>query len=89
MLKQAEVQELPKLSLKEVTFTIDPFEVKNSQKICISQHESDYLVTAKRVKRPVVLFNKDESQAPTILPKQPKLLKIEPRKMLPDVILYR
>ena len=90
MLKQATCEELPKLSIKEVTFAIEPIDAEKSQNACISQLKNDHLVTAKRVKRPVVLLNKDDSVSSIIQKsQQPKILKIEPRKVLPDVVLYR
>ena len=89
LLKEAEFQELPKLSIKGVTFAIEPFESPKSHNACISTYQRDCeLLTAKRVKKPVVLINKEE--LPALAPqKQPKMLKIEPRKVLPDVVLYR
>ena len=92
LLKQATCEELPKLSIKEVTFAIEPIDAEKSQNACISQLKNDHLVTAKRVKRPVVLWNKDSESVNIIQnnkPNNPKILKIEPRKVLPDVVLYR
>ena len=92
LLKQATCEELPKLSIKEVTFAIEPIDAEKSQNACISQLKNDHLVTAKRVKRPVVLWNKDSDSVNLIQnkpPNNPKILKIEPRKVLPDVVLYR
>ena len=76
------MEELPKVSFKEVTFSIEPLEWSNFQE---SPHyrscmESDPFCYAKRSKKPVILHNKEEPK---------KLIVFEQKKVLPDVVLFK
>lgn len=82
VLFHAEQSELPKISLKGVIFTLEPNPLEKSQTAILSQHKGDTLVTPKPVRRPVVLFNKED-------PKPVKPLVLESKKVLPDLAFYR
>ena len=81
---QEKIEELPKISFKEVTFSIEPQIETPSYKCCISEEPKHDLLKAKRVRKPVILFNKDEPK-----PVVNKIVIFEQKKILPDVALYR
>ena len=89
ILHQETIEELPKIYFKEVTFSIDPQEdTFEPQTICISDHQPDFeLETAKKVRKPVVLFNKDEPKI-AITAKNYSVI-FEQKKVLPDMALFR
>lgn len=61
--------------------------IDNADKCCISTVPAQDLEQAKRTKKPVVLFNKDEPVKSVTA--APNLIVFEQKKILPDVALYR
>ena len=88
LIYQATVEELPKVSFKEVTFSIEPMTLPllELEHACISFVPD--LVEAKRVRKPVVLHNKDLEELPK-LPTAKNPVIFESKKILPDVALFR
>ena len=84
IIHQEKIEVLPKILCKEVTFSIEPQIEDQSYTCCICEEPEHDLLKAKRVRKPVVLFNKDE-------PKQTinKTVIFEQKKILPDMALYR
>ena len=78
------IEELPKVPIKEVTFSIEPQSEAQRYKCCISEEPEHDLLKANRERKPVVLFNKDDPK-----PIVTKTVIFEQKKILPDVALYR
>ena len=84
IIHQEKIEELPKILCKEVTFSIEPQIEDQSYICCICEEPKHDLFKAKRVRKPVVLFNKDEPK-----PITNKTVIFEQKKILPDMALYR
>ena len=84
IIHQEIIEELPKVPIKEVTFSIEPQSEAQRYKCCISEEPEHDLLKANRERRPVVLFNKDDPK-----PIVTKTVIFEQKKILPDVALYR
>ena len=61
---QETIEELPKISFKEVLFSIEPCHIAYDKCCILIQQASNLLAAAKAIKKPVVLFNKDEAPKP-------------------------
>ena len=84
IIHQEKIEELPKISHKEVTFSIEPQSEAQRYKCCISEEPEHDLLKANRERKPVVLFNKDDPK-----PIVTKTVIFEQKKILPDIALYR
>ena len=84
IIHQEKIEVLPKILCKEVTFSIEPQIEDQSYTCCICEEPEHDLLKAKRVRKPVVLFNKDEPK-----PIINKTVIFEQKKILPDMALYR
>ena len=84
IIHQEMIEELPKVPIKEVTFSIEPQSEAQRYKCCISEEPEHDLLKANRERKPVVLFNKDDPK-----PIVTKTVIFEQKKILPDVALYR
>ena len=84
IIHQEKIEVLPKILCKEVTFSIEPQTEDQSYICCICEEPKHDLLKAKRVRKPVVLFNKDEPK-----PITNKTVIFEQKKILPDMALYR
>ena len=84
IIHQEKIEVLPKILCKEVTFSIEPQIEDQSYTCCICEEPKHDLLKAKRVRKPVVLFNKDEPK-----PIINKTVIFEQKKILPDMALYR
>ena len=84
IIHQEKIEVLPKILCKEVTFSIEPQIEDQSYTCCICEEPKHDLLKAKRVRKPVVLFNKDEPK-----PIVNKTVIFEQKKILPDMALYR
>jgi hypothetical protein len=89
VIHQAETPEVPKVTFEETMKHLESSIHPKAQPggLLVEEHTGDNLCSAKKTKRPVVLFNKEDKLIP--VKQQPKTLVVIQKKLLPLMTVYR